>query len=123
MPKLGMTMREGRVVSWARGLGERVEKGAPVVVIESEKSEVEIEATASGVLRHVYVGPDETVPCGTLLGAIADAMDAPFDAQAFHREHDRPELPAPASAGTGTGARPLAAPRRDAVPTTPAARA
>jgi pyruvate dehydrogenase E2 component (dihydrolipoamide acetyltransferase) len=66
MPKLGMTMKEGKVVAWPVAVGGRVEKGAPVVVIESEKAEVEIEAAASGVLRHVYVEAGDTVPCGTL---------------------------------------------------------
>ena len=99
MPKLGMTMQEGRVVAWPVDLGGFVEKGHTVLVIESEKAEVEVEATASGTLRHVYVPPDETVPCGTLLAALTDTPDEPFDADAFHTEQNRPEAaPAPASA-------------------------
>lgn len=83
MPKLGMTMEEGRVVAWPLALGARVEKGRAVVVIESEKTEAEVAATASGFLRHVYVPEGETVPCGTLLGAITDAPDERFDERAF----------------------------------------
>src|SRR5689334_21183233 len=122
MPKLGMTMREGRVVAWPIAVGGRVEKGAPVVVIESEKAEVEIEATASGVLRHVYVTPDETVPCGTLLGAITATPDEAFDADAFRREHDRPEPVGSDPAPTSRSAVPVE-PRRGGAPVTPAARA
>ena len=51
MPKLGMTMREGRVVAWPVALGGRVEKGAPVVVIESEKAEVEVEGKAARKIK------------------------------------------------------------------------
>ncbi len=87
MPKLGMTMEEGRVVAWPIPVGGRVEKGRTVLVIESEKTEADIEATASGVLRHVYVPADETVPCGTLLGAITESADEPFDAAAFAASH------------------------------------
>ncbi len=47
MPRLGMTMTEGTVVDWPVPVGERVEKGQTVVVIESEKNEAGIEATAS----------------------------------------------------------------------------
>jgi pyruvate/2-oxoglutarate dehydrogenase complex dihydrolipoamide acyltransferase (E2) component len=83
MPKLGMTMEEGRVVAWPVPLGGRVEKGRPVLVIESEKTEAEIEATASGVLRHIYVSVGETVACGTLLGAITATPDEPFDPLRF----------------------------------------
>jgi len=128
MPKLGMSMREGRVVSWAVPLGGAVARGRTVLVIESEKAEVEIEATASGVLRHVYVPAGETVPCGALLGAIAEGGDAPFDAEAFRREHDRPEAGVasaaaaspPRSAATRAGP---AGPAPARVPVAPAARA
>jgi len=90
MPKLGMSMQEGRVVAWPLPLGARVERSRTVVVIESEKAEVEIEATASGFLRHLYVAVDETVPCGSLLGALTETRDEPFDAEAFRAAHDRP---------------------------------
>jgi pyruvate dehydrogenase E2 component (dihydrolipoamide acetyltransferase) len=122
MPKLGMTMREGKVVSWSSPIGGFVAHGKPIVTIESEKAEVEIEAATSGVLRHVYVGAGETVPCGTLLAAITPTMDDPFDVEAFRREHDRPEV----EPGEAPQAAPGAArsePRRDGAPVTPAARA
>lgn len=90
MPRLGMTMQEGTVVDWPVPLGEHVERGQQVLVIESEKAEVEIEATQSGFLRHVYVEPGETVPCGTLLAALTDTCDEDFDADAFRLEHAGP---------------------------------
>ena len=125
MPKLGMTMREGRVVSWPQPVGARVEKGAVVLVIESEKAEVEIEAPAAGVLRHVYVPEGETVPSGTLLAAITETADEPFDAEAFRRVHDRPEAPAAAAGPVPPAAVPGGGTvRRTAeTPVTPAARA
>lgn len=85
MPKLGMTMQEGTVVEWRVPPGERVTKGQVVLSIESEKAEVEIESPADGVLRHVYVQPGETVPCGTLLAALTETPDEPFDPQAFRQ--------------------------------------
>jgi len=93
MPKLGMTMEEGTVVNWLVALGEPTLQGHTVLVIESEKAEVEIEAAATGVLRHVYVPEGETVPCGTLLAAITPTADEPFDADAFHGAENRPEQP------------------------------
>ncbi|HTD27436.1 MAG TPA: alpha/beta fold hydrolase, partial [Candidatus Elarobacter sp.] len=124
MPKLGMTMREGRVVSWPRAVGAPVEKGEVVLVIESEKAEVEIEAPASGVLRHVYVPEGETVPSGTLLAAITATVEEPFDVRAFREQHDRPAA-APAAARLLPAAEtPLSPARRGtAAPITPAARA
>ena len=91
MPKLGMTMEEGVVIAWPLEPGSPVEKGDIVLVIESEKAEVEIEAPASGVVRKIYIEEGETVPCGTLLAAITDTAEEPFDAEEFHSAEDRPE--------------------------------
>src|SRR5215468_2778279 len=82
MPRLGLTMAEGTVIEWHARPGEAVEKGAVLLTIESEKTQVEVEAFASGVLAAVYVEPGATVPVGTLLGAIA-APGETFDAAAF----------------------------------------
>jgi len=130
MPKLGMTMQEGTVVEWPPTVGDVVEKGRTVVVIESEKTQVDIEATDTGVLRHVYVEAGVTVPCGSLLGAITASMHEPFDAEAFRLEHDRPMRVATSSPGTRAQAPresdvavETRAARGGAAPVTPAARA
>jgi len=132
MPKLGLTMEEGRVVHWPHAPGARVEKGALLVVIETEKAEAEIEATTAGFLRRIYVPEGETVPCGALLAALTDAADEAFDADAFAAQHGAgvatgegagaPGGSAPARAGSassraGGGAKPRGA----AVPGAPAA--
>jgi len=94
MPKLGMTMEEGTVLHWPLSVGDPVSKGDVVLVIESEKNEADVEAASSGFLRHVYVDVGGTVPCGTLLGAITDTVDGPFDEGAFHAAENRPEAQA-----------------------------
>lgn len=127
MPKLGMTMEEGSVVDWPLAAGAPVAKGQVVLVIESEKNEVEIEAPASGVLRHVYVATGASVPCGTLLGAITDRADEPFDADAFRAREDHPEAPrgarleVRAAAPTPDAARPARSARRAIAPAARAA--
>lgn len=123
MPRLGMTMEEGTVVEWQVAVGERVEKGATALVIETEKAESEVEATAAGFLRHVYVEAGRTVPCGTLLGALTDTRDEAFDAGAFAAAHPPPEPVAastPARATPTEAAGPVPSDRR---PIAPAARA
>ncbi len=123
MPKLGMSMEQGTVLEWRMAPGQPVEKGAILLVIESEKAQVEIEATASGVLRHVYVAPEETVPCGTLLAALTDAADDPFDAEAFRAQEERAHPPPPPAPPIATAApAPAPAAPRTGAPTTPAAR-
>jgi pyruvate/2-oxoglutarate dehydrogenase complex dihydrolipoamide acyltransferase (E2) component len=95
MPKLGMSMQDGSVVEWPLTVGTRVEKGQTVVVIEHDKAEAEVEAIASGFLRHIYlpVNPEHRVPCGTLLAAITETMEESFDADAFRAEETPPEAP------------------------------
>lgn len=130
MPRLGMTMEEGTVVQWPIAVDAKVARGVIVLVIETEKAESEIEATVDGVLRHVYVEPGETVPCGALLAAVTDSADDPFDADAFAAAYVPPDGPA-AEAGEPapeTSAASEAAPRARAggggrKPIAPAARA
>ena len=52
MPKLGLTMTEGAVVKWIKSDGERVEKGERIAVVMSKKIAYQVEAPASGILRH-----------------------------------------------------------------------
>ncbi len=133
MPKLGMAMEEGAVVLWPKKIGDRVEPGETVVVIEHDKAEAEVEARAPGFLRHVYVDadPDERVPCGTLLAALTETAEEPFDAERFGssaalpraavrpRGSDRAQTPAPApSPPLGAGRH-----RLGDAPVAPAARA
>jgi len=98
MPRLGMTMEEGTVVAWPVDVGGAVSRGERVLVIETEKAESEIEATVGGTLRHVYVPPGETVACGTLLAALTETPDEPFDADAFAAAYVPPDAPPEATA-------------------------
>ncbi len=128
MPKLGMTMKEGTVLEWRAAPGDAVMKGQVVLLIESEKTEVEIESPASGVLRHVYVEPDSLVPCGTFLAVITEPADEGFDAESFRAQNERAEVrpaaaPKPAArAAASVGAATTALPRPAEPPVVPAAR-
>src|SRR5262245_53333437 len=127
MPRLGLTMVEGTVVEWKARLGESVEKGQIILVIESEKVEVEVESFGGGTLAAIYVEPGTTVPIGSLLGAVTDPGES-FDREAFERSFV-PELEgAPAGAGgtadSGSAAAPVPAREpQSGVKAAPAARA
>lgn len=69
MPKLGMAMTEGAVVKWAKRDGETVNKGEPLVVVMSKKISYQIEAPATGIVRHV-AQEKETRPVGAVIGYI-----------------------------------------------------
>lgn len=71
MPKLGMAMKDGKVVKWLKDDGEEVEKGKPVVVVMSKKITYKVEASADGIVRHV-VEPKETRSVGSVIGFILE---------------------------------------------------
>lgn len=57
----------GRVVSVLVSVGDEVEEGAPVVVIEAMKMENELRASAAGKVAAIEVSPEQSVEGGALL--------------------------------------------------------
>ncbi len=72
MPKLGETMTAGTVVRWLAREGDRVERDEPLVVIETDKVELEIPAPSSGRLAQIVHDDGSECPVGTVIGLIAD---------------------------------------------------
>jgi pyruvate dehydrogenase E2 component (dihydrolipoamide acetyltransferase) len=84
MPKVGFSMEQGTVISWLKSIGESVQQGEAVVLIETEKVECEVEAQASGRLVRILVQPGQNRPPGHLLGIIAgDGEDVDAFAKSF----------------------------------------
>ncbi|HXH51741.1 MAG TPA: pyruvate dehydrogenase complex dihydrolipoamide acetyltransferase [Terriglobia bacterium] len=75
MPKGSDTMTEGKVLKWLKSEGEQVANGDPLVEIETDKVDMEVESMASGVLRKVLVQAGETVPVGQILAVIGKAEE------------------------------------------------
>jgi pyruvate dehydrogenase E2 component (dihydrolipoamide acetyltransferase) len=72
MPKLGADMTEGRVVEWLKKPGEPIARGEVVLVIETDKANVEVESWTEGKLEKILVEPGDTwLPVGTPLALIA----------------------------------------------------
>ena len=76
LPKLGLTMEEAQVIRWLAAPGEPVEAGQPVVVVETDKVEVEVCAEAAGYLEPVSQ-PGDVVPVGATLGRLRTAPGEP----------------------------------------------
>ena len=79
MPKVGDAMTEGKVVRWYKQAGEKVTKGEPVLEIETDKVNLDLEAEADGTLGELAAKDGEVVPVGGLLANIlaAGEKDAP----------------------------------------------
>lgn len=118
MPKLGQAMEFGTIAEWLAADGAPVQAGQAIASVESDKATFEIEATETGVIRHLAAVGDE-IPVGQPFASIGEgaggAGHPPQGAYAIP-----PETPAPAR---GSGAqtsppppatgdqRPLASPR------------
>src|ERR1700683_132104 len=70
MPKASDTMAEGKVLKWLKREGESVSSGDAVVEIETDKVDMEVEATGEGVLRKILVPAGQTVAVGQLLAVV-----------------------------------------------------
>lgn len=73
MPKLGYDMESGKVASWLKQVGDRVERGEAIAEIETEKATVEMEATASGTLAEIVAEPGRELPVGEVIGYLDEA--------------------------------------------------
>ena len=76
IPKWGMSMKNGTVVTWHVEEGARIEVGDEILEIETEKVVGAYESPVQGVLRRRIVREGETVPVGALLAVVADAAAA-----------------------------------------------
>jgi len=50
LPKWGLTMTEATVVRWLKAPGDTVQKDEPLVEVETEKANAEVEASADGIV-------------------------------------------------------------------------
>ena len=71
MPALSSTMKEGRVVSWLKNEGDAIEAGEAIMVVESDKADMDVEAFEDGFLAKIIVGEGEMAPVGEPVALIA----------------------------------------------------
>lgn len=71
MPQLGITMTEGSVLRWLKQAGDAVAKEEPVLEVQTDKVDMEVEAPFDGFLTTILVQEGTTVPVGTPVGLIA----------------------------------------------------
>lgn len=98
IPKLGMTVDDVNLVEWKRKEGDHIEKGSVILVIETQKTEWNIEAEDSGFL-HILVAEGNKAKVGGVIGLIAGTKE----------EHEslRKELPGDTYAPPAEKVRPL----------------
>jgi pyruvate dehydrogenase E2 component (dihydrolipoamide acetyltransferase) len=112
MPSMGADMTEGTIAKWLKAEGDSVSRGDKLAEIETDKTVVEMEAYAEGLLRKIVVPEGTLVQVGTVIAFIGDAGDEITEvAEAV------PAAEAPKSEATPVSATPAPAPVQQAAPT------
>src|SRR5260370_25182468 len=123
MPALSPTMKEGKITKWVKKEGDKISSGEAVAEVETDKSNLEVEAYEDGYLLKVVVPENESAPVGApiaYLGEKGEKVEAPAQqpkpvaaAPAPAAPAPRPSTPAPAAPPTTSSPGP-AAPRPQA---------
>ncbi|MEM6500876.1 MAG: dihydrolipoamide acetyltransferase family protein [Cyanobacteria bacterium P01_C01_bin.89] len=95
MPALSSTMTEGKIVSWEKSPGDKVEKGETILVVESDKADMDVESFNEGFLAAIVSDAGASVAVGETIALIAETEAEIEEAKA--------------KAGSGGGAAPAPA--------------
>ena len=111
VPALGMAMSEAVLLAWLKEPGDAVEAGEAIAEVETDKSVLEISASAAGRLGAHRVAAGESVAVGaTVTVVLADGESEPA-----------PSGPSASAGSAGTAAAGTAAARRAGASRCPAA--
>jgi len=98
MPRLSDTMDEGKIVEWKKKVGDPVEEGDILCVIETDKADVEFQSFYAGTLVEVRLQEGASAPLGTVIAILAEHGESVARAQAAPapaaRQEARPGPPA-----------------------------
>ena len=108
MPALSSTMTEGKIVSWVKAPGDKVEKGETVVIVESDKADMDVESFYEGFLAAIVVDAGDVAPVGDAIALLAETKAEIEEAKA---------KAASGSGGSSASAAPAAAAPAPTAPT------
>lgn len=75
MPALSSTMTEGKIVSWVKSEGEKLAKGESVVVVESDKADMDVESFYDGYLAAIIVDEGLSAAVGSTIALLAETEE------------------------------------------------
>jgi 2-oxoglutarate dehydrogenase E2 component (dihydrolipoamide succinyltransferase) len=99
VPELGESVLEARIAHWLKKVGERVAVGDPLVELETEKINLEVNAERAGVVSGITRQEGEDVKIGDVLGTLDESASATFSpAPASSAKPSHGASPAPPAA-------------------------
>jgi 2-oxoglutarate decarboxylase len=76
LPEMGESVTEGSIVEWRKRVGDAVNEGDALVDVTTDKVDVEVPATAAGVITQLFGKEGDTVAVGATLAEIDTAANA-----------------------------------------------
>ena len=95
VPELGESVADATVGRWLKQEGEAVKSGEPLVELETDKINFEVEAEQDGVLESIAKGEGESVNVGEVIGTIGEGDGSEAPAAEEEEETGAPEEEAP----------------------------
>lgn len=102
MPALSSTMTEGKIVSWVKSEGDKLSKGESVVVVESDKADMDVETFYDGYLAAIMVEEGGVAAVGSAIALLAETEEEIAEARA--KASSSSSSSAVESASTGSSA-------------------
>ncbi|AIF42656.1 2-oxoglutarate dehydrogenase complex dihydrolipoyllysine-residue succinyltransferase [Virgibacillus sp. SK37] len=79
IPELAESITEGTIAEWLVKEGDKVEKGDPVVELETDKVNVEVNSDYAGVITEIVQGEGEDVEVGDIIAKLDENGEAGAD--------------------------------------------
>src|ERR1044071_2145750 len=93
VPELGESVVEARVAKWLKKEGDRVEVGEPIVELETEKIDLEVNAERGGVITTIKHQEGDDVKIGEVLAVMDDTASAPAAKPSGNGSEGHPATP------------------------------
>jgi pyruvate dehydrogenase E2 component (dihydrolipoamide acetyltransferase) len=97
-------MTEGKIVSWVKSPGDKVEKGETVVIVESDKADMDVESFYEGYLATIITPAGDVAEVGSAIALLAETEDEIETAQQQAADNGQAETTASTPASTITEA-------------------
>ncbi|TDQ39782.1 2-oxoglutarate dehydrogenase complex dihydrolipoyllysine-residue succinyltransferase [Aureibacillus halotolerans] len=72
VPELAESITEGTIAQWLKQVGDHVEQGEPVLELETDKVNIEVNSEQSGVLQEQLKQPGDTVEVGEVIARLGE---------------------------------------------------
>ena len=105
-------MTEGKIVEWLKQPGDKVGRGESVLVVESDKADMDVESFQDGFLAAVLMPAGSTAPVGETIGLIVETEAEIAEAKA--------KAPTPTSSAAASASTTVEAPPAAPAPSAPA---